>query len=104
MRLRSQCRPGTKTRHNFRPRIIALSQRCDNLKNNLFCGSDAGGDRAAAIYSLVGTAKLNGIDPEAYLRYVIERIGEHPVNRVEEFLPWTVADKITPRSDTRLAA
>ena len=44
----------------------------------LYCGSDAGGERAAAIYSLIGTAKLNGMDPEAYLRYVIERIADHP--------------------------
>ena len=59
-------------------------------KNYLFCGSDAGGERAAAIYSLIGTAKLNGLDPEAYLRYVIECIAEHPINRVEELLPWRV--------------
>ena len=47
-------------------------------KNYLFAGSDSGGERAAAIYSLIGSAKLNGIDPEAYLRFVIERIAEHP--------------------------
>lgn len=50
-------------------RVAALGR-----KNFLFCGSDAGGERAAAIYSLLGTAKLNGVDPEAYLRYVLERI------------------------------
>ena len=53
-------------------------------KNYLFAGSDAGGERAAAIYSLLGTAKLNGLDPEAYLRTVLERIADHPINRVEE--------------------
>jgi hypothetical protein len=60
-------------------------------KNFLFFGSDAGGERAAAIYSLVETAKLNGIDPEAYLREVFERIAEHPINRIDELLPWNVA-------------
>jgi transposase len=65
-------------------------------KNYLFCGADSGGERAAAIYSLVGTAKLNGIDPEAYLRYVFERIADHPIKRVAELLPWAVAGKITP--------
>ena len=59
-------------------------------KNYLFFGSDAGGQRAAAIYSLVETAKLNGFDPEAYLHEVFERIAEHPINRIEELLPWNI--------------
>lgn len=57
-------------------------------KNYLFAGSDAGGERAAAIYSLIETAKLNGLDPEAYLRDVIARIADHPINRIGELLPW----------------
>ena len=56
--------------------------------NYLFMGSDAGGERAAAIYSLVETAKLNGLDPQAYLRDVLERIADHPINRIDELLPW----------------
>ena len=67
-------------------RAVALGR-----KNYLFAGSDAGGERAAAIYSLIGTAKLNGLDPEAYLREVLTRIAEHPINRIEELLPWHLA-------------
>ena len=59
-------------------------------KNYLFAGSDAGGERAAVIYSLIGTAKLNGLDPEAYLREVLTRIADHPINRIEELLPWNI--------------
>jgi transposase len=57
-------------------------------KNWLFCGSDAGGIRAAAFYTLIGTARMNGIEPEAWLTDVIARIGSHPINRLAELLPW----------------
>jgi transposase len=60
-------------------------------KNYLFAGSDKGGERAAALYSLVETAKLNGLNPERYLRDVLARIADHPVNSVTELLPWTWA-------------
>lgn len=78
-------------------RAVALGR-----KNFLFAGSDAGGERAAAFYSLIGTAKLCGLDPEAYLRYVFERIAEHPITRIDEFLPWKVAGLLTDAQ--RLAA
>ena len=58
--------------------------------NYLFMGSDAGGQRAAAIYSLVETAKLNGLDPEGYLREVLGRIADHPINRIDELMPWNI--------------
>src|SRR5271157_4040360 len=67
-------------------------------KNFLFAGSDAGGERAAAMYSLLGTAKLNGLDPESYLRAVLGQIGEHPVNRIGELLPWNLATELAQDS------
>jgi transposase len=71
-------------------------------KNWLFAGADAGGERAAAIYTLLGTAKLNGLDPEGYLRHVLDRIAEHPINRIDDLLPWNVA--LPPVTEQRLAA
>lgn len=66
-------------------RAVALGRR-----NYLFAGADSGGNRAAAIYTLVGSAKLNGIDPELYLRTVLTRIADHPINRIEDLLPWNI--------------
>ena len=78
-------------------RVVALGR-----KNFLFAGSDGGGESAAAIYSLIGTAKLNGIEPESYLRNVLSRIAEHPINRIEELLPWNIDAELT--GDSRHAA
>lgn len=64
-------------------RTVALGR-----KNYLFAGSNAGGERAAAMYTLIGTAKRNGVDPEAYLRHVLDEIADHPIKRIEALLPW----------------
>ncbi len=78
------------------PRAVALGR-----KNWLFAGSDDGGERSAAIYSLLGTAKLNGLNIEAYLRHVLAKLPDHPADRVEELLPWAVAVQLP---EIRLAA
>jgi transposase len=71
-------------------------------KNYLFMGSDSGGERAASLYSLIGTAKLNGLDPAFYLRTVLATIAEHPINRIQELLPWNVAASL--KTDSSQAA
>ena len=73
-----------------------------NRKNYLCAGADVGGERAAAIYSLVGKAKLNGIDPEDYLRQVLTQIADHPINRIDELLPWNLVAQ--PATEQKIAA
>lgn len=71
-------------------RGIAVGRR-----NWLFAGADCGGERAAAMHTLLHSAKLNGVDPEAWLADVLERVGRgHPVNRLDELLPWNRATTI----------
>lgn len=74
--------------------IAENSIRCIALgrKNYLFAGSDTGGDRAASMYTIVQTAKLNGVNPEAYLRDTLAKIAEgHPISRIDELMPWVLS-------------
>ena len=71
-------------------------------KSWLFCGSDRGGRRAAAMYSLIVTAKMNGVDPQAWLADVLSRIAAHPAHRLDELLPWNWA-KQDPTISARAA-
>ena len=64
-------------------RSVALGRR-----NWMFVGSMKGGEAAALFYALAGTCRLNGVEPEAWFTDVIERIGDHPINRIDDFLPW----------------
>jgi hypothetical protein len=74
-------------------RAVALGR-----KNFLFAGSDCGGQRAAALYSLIGSAKLNGLDPELYLRAVLAQIAEHPISQIQDLLPWNMAASLQTHS------
>jgi transposase len=69
-------------------------------KNYLFVGSESGGERAAAMYSLIGSCKLNGINPRAYLEYVLTYIADHKITHIDELVPWNVADKLKPTMTT----
>jgi transposase len=70
--------------HVIRP--LALGR-----KNRLFAGADSGGKRAALMYTIIQTARLNGLDPEAYLRDAVGRIADRPINGIEQLLPWNWA-------------
>ncbi len=79
-------------------RPIALGR-----KNWLFAGSDKGGERAASVLSLIETAKLNGLDPEAYLRDILARVADHPINRIGDLLPWNLETHARPVTSTEAA-
>jgi transposase len=74
-------------------RAVALGR-----KNFLFAGSDHGGERAAAMYTLIGSAKLNGLDPELYLRTVLAQIADHPISQIQDLLPWNLAPSLQTHS------
>ena len=71
--------------------LCGLWRSAGKITCSLALGSDRGGERAAAMYSLIGTAKLNGLDLESYLRNVPTRIADHPINCIAELLPWNLA-------------
>ncbi|HDT4439938.1 transposase, partial [Escherichia coli] len=68
----------------------ALRAVCLGKKNYMFFGNDHGGERGALLCGLIGSCRLNGIDPEAYLRHILSVLPEWPSNRVDELLPWNV--------------
>jgi transposase len=74
-------------------RAVALGR-----KNFLFAGSDYGGERAASMYTLIGSAKLNGLDPELYLRTVLAQIADHPISQIQDLLPWNLAPALQTHS------
>lgn len=82
--------------NNIVENAVRTVSLCRN--NFLFMGADSGGEQAASMYSLIGTCKLGGIDPEAYLRHVLIHIADHPINRVDELLPWLAAASLHPAS------
>ncbi len=88
----------TTTPPNVALRAVALGK-----KNYLFAGADSGGERAAAMYTLIGTVKLNGLNPEAYLRHVLARIADRPISQIDELLPWAVTTELQPPIDTASA-
>jgi transposase len=68
-------------------------------KNYLFAGPDSGGERAAGMYSLIGSAKLNGLDPEVYLSGVLATVADHPITRIAELLPWNIVRSASATRD-----
>jgi transposase len=80
----------------YRARWTAHSSFCSRRiapttlgrRNWTFLGSDSGGDRAAIVFTLIQSCKLNGVNPEAYLADLIGRVGDHPASRLDQLLPW----------------
>ena len=73
---------------------LALHPFALGRKNFLFAGSDYGGERAASMYTLIGSAKLNGLDPQLYLRTVLAQIADHPISHIQDLLPWNLAPSL----------
>jgi transposase len=97
----TQKRRGALTRFLDDGRLEPDNNRAENClrgvalgrRNWTFAGSDAGGERAAAVFTITETAKLNAIDPEAYLRETLRRIAEgHSIKRIDQLMPWVQSD------------
>ena len=65
-----------------------ITEKRRRIRLKPFAGSDTGGERAATIYTIIESAEINGLDPEAYLRHLIIRLDDHPAKRIDELLPW----------------
>ena len=74
----------------------ALRRIACGRKSWMFCGSDRGGQRAAVMYSLIATCRMNDVDPEAWLRDVLARLPEHPARQLHGLLPWNWKRAQTP--------
>jgi hypothetical protein len=96
---KNTCEPNDSSRSSLRYRpplqtLIAAARSHPDCratvgrKNWTFAGSDAGGHRAAAVYSLVQTCKLNNVDPQAWLADVLARLPDYPANKIADLLPW----------------
>ncbi len=68
--------------------FLRLCRDLHRRKNYLFCRSDAGGQRAACIYTLAETCNMNGINPQAYLTDILGRIADYPIHQIDALLPW----------------
>jgi hypothetical protein len=82
----SDSKPPQSARHGQNDPEMALGR-----KNYLFMGSERGGKSAAIAYTLIETAKLNGVDPQAWLTDILARLADHKITKLEELMPWSYA-------------
>ena len=76
---------------------VRFSELAGRAKNYLFIGSEGTAKAAAIAYTLIETAKLNGVDPQAWLTDILGRISDHKINKIDELLPWNIASGTEPK-------